>query len=270
MVIKLEHVKIGSDPEVFLKNNKEVVSSIGLIEGTKREPHDIGNNCGIQTDNVLAEYTFPPVKLDESKKFFDYIRYCIDYTNNYLKKQDVKVSIQSSAYVDEKYLQDPQTREAGCSPDFNVWSRSVNEPADYINSNLRTAGCHIHIGYEGVTDEISEEIVKVLDLFLAIPSLFIDKDTERRKMYGKAGCFRFKDYGVEYRVLGNFILQDQDTVDWLFRNIKAALEFINSGAFVDHDQKNIVEAINTNNLDLAKVLVDKYSLEIDVKEKQKI
>lgn len=130
--------------------------------------------------------------------------------------------------------------------------------------------CHIHIGYENPTDEISEEIVKVLDLFLGIPSLFIDKDTERRKMYGKAGCFRFKEYGVEYRVLGNFVIQDQDTVNWLFRNIEAALEFINTGAFVDQDEKNITEAINTNNLDLAKVLVDKYSLEIEVKKTEKV
>ncbi len=140
MKINLEKVKVGSDPEVFLKDDKEIVSSIGLIEGNKREPHDIGNDCGIQTDNVLAEYTFPPVSLEQPEKFYENVRYCIDYTDNFLKDKNIKVSIQSSGYVNEKYLDNEQAREAGCSPDFNVWTKSVNEPADYANSNLRTAG----------------------------------------------------------------------------------------------------------------------------------
>lgn len=139
-MIKIKSVKIGSDPEVFLKNDKEIVSSIGLIEGNKNEPYDIGNNCGIQTDNVLAEYTFPPVSLNEPQKFYEYTKYCIDYTNNFLKNKNITVSIQSSGLVDDKYLDNPQAREAGCSPDFNVWSKTVNQAADYQNSNLRSAG----------------------------------------------------------------------------------------------------------------------------------
>jgi hypothetical protein len=43
----------------------------------------------------------------------------------------------------------------------------------------------------------------MLDLRLAVPSLIWDKDKKRRLLYGKAGCFRPKPYGMEYRTLSN-------------------------------------------------------------------
>ena len=43
----------------------------------------------------------------------------------------------------------------------------------------------------------------MLDVYLGLDSLTYDKDVERRELYGKAGAFRPKEYGVEYRVLSN-------------------------------------------------------------------
>ncbi len=39
-----------------------------------------------------------------------------------------------------------------------------------------------------------------------------DKDTERRGMYGKAGAFRPKPYGVEYRTLSNAWLSNDERI----------------------------------------------------------
>lgn len=265
---KLKNVRVGSDPEAFLMNDKgEIVSSIGIVKGNKREPYDIGNDCGIQTDNILVEYTFPAVLLNEVDKFFNYVQYCIKYTNEYLKNKKITVKIQSSGEADEKYLQHPQAREAGCDPDFNVWTKSTNIPAPYDTTNIRAAGCHIHIGYDNPNEEMSEEIVKALDLFLGVPSLFIDKDTERRKLYGRAGTFRFKRYGVEYRVLGGFTIQDKETIQWLFNCVKQAVDFINMGGSADNEMKNLIEAINNNNTEIAKMLSEKYNLQISLNNK---
>jgi len=48
-------------------------------------------------------------------------------------------------------------------------------------------------------------LIKLLDIILGITSVLMDNRTnkERRKMYGKAGDYRLKSYGIEYRVLSN-------------------------------------------------------------------
>ncbi len=52
-----------------------------------------------------------------------------------------------------------------------------------------------------------------MDLFIGITSLFLDDDNLRRSMYGKAGCFRNKSFGVEYRVVRNFWITTENYID---------------------------------------------------------
>jgi len=51
------------------------------------------------------------------------------------------------------------------------------------------------------------DTVRLMDLFHGIVSTILDCSEgaiERRKLYGKAGCHRPTNYGVEYRVLSNY------------------------------------------------------------------
>ena len=34
-----------------------------------------------------------------------------------------------------------------------------------------------------------------IDAYVGLPSILYDTDAERRKLYGKAGCFRLQPYG---------------------------------------------------------------------------
>ena len=54
---------------------------------------------------------------------------------------------------------------------------------------------HIHIGYDAPEIDRSLRLITYLDAYLGLPSILIDKDTERRKLYGQAGCFRLTRYG---------------------------------------------------------------------------
>ena len=63
------------------------------------------------------------------------------------------------------------------------------------STNLRSAGFHIHVGYENPDVDTSLSLVRYMDVFLGIPSVVKDKDKKRRSLYGKAGCFRLTDYG---------------------------------------------------------------------------
>lgn len=122
--------------------------------------------------------------------------------------------------------------------------------------------CHFHIGYDDHNRDTSIQIVRTLDLFLGVPSILIDNDNRRRELYGKAGCFRFTAYGVEYRVMSGYFIDTPELIDWCFTQITKAIDFLNEGGSVEKDASKIVEAINDNNKTLAQELVKKYKINL--------
>ena len=54
---------------------------------------------------------------------------------------------------------------------------------------------HISIGWDNPTQEQQLDMVKAMDATVGLESVLLDNDTERKKLYGKAGCFRFREYG---------------------------------------------------------------------------
>lgn len=117
---------------------------------------------------------------------------------------------------------------------------------------------HIHIGYDNPDEETSEKIIIMMDIVLGLPSLFMDKDTRRRELYGKAGCFRFKSFGVEYRTLSNFWIHDEQLLDWVYDSTMEVVSLFNKGLADDMINKfgaRTEEAINKNNKELAKSLI---------------
>lgn len=263
-MINKKTILIGSDPEAFIrmKDTLEIVSAIGLIPGSKDEPFDltkeIGKGFNIQTDNVMVEWCVPPV--NNPNALYRNIQKCIDYTNSVLPS-DLEVVVQASAYLDERFLNNKQAKTFGCDPSFNAWTYLMNSAPDN-KTNLRTAGGHIHIGYDNPDDNISIELIRSLDLFLNIPSLILDSDNERKKMYGKAGEFRLKNYGVEFRGLSNYWINDLDIVKLIFCGIEKAVDFVNSKSVIsDEDQLKIQTTINNNDKIKAYELIDKYELD---------
>jgi hypothetical protein len=72
-------------------------------------------------------------------------------------------------------------------------------------------------------------LVKQLDCFLGLPSLLWDGDTARRKMYGAAGAFRPKPYGVEYRVLSNAWLLSEERMRFVYNQTVSAVDNLIEG-----------------------------------------
>ncbi len=54
---------------------------------------------------------------------------------------------------------------------------------------------HIHFGSPEINVDNIDTFIKYCDLAIGLPSVFIDSDKERRKLYGKAGCFRRQPWG---------------------------------------------------------------------------
>ena len=122
-----------------------------------------------------------------------------------------------------------------------------NPKPESPNKNLRSAGGHIHVGSNlAIADPINT--IRAMDLFLGVPSTQLDTGTLRRELYGKAGAFRFKNYGVEYRTLSNFWIFSDNLIQWAYEGTQRALDFIHSGKEIPEDHGNLIQdCINNNN-----------------------
>jgi hypothetical protein len=253
---------IGCDPELFIKFNGNFIASCGMVGGTKEEPlqlEGLPEGYTIQEDNVAVEFGIPPAKTRHD--FTQHISTIMQYLNDSFANRGVEVAVDASAIFPEEALIDPRAWVFGCEPDLNVWLRKPNPRPTSSNKNLRSAGGHVHVG---ITDEDfdTEKLIKCMDLFLGVPSVLMDKDTTRKELYGKAGAFRFKPYGVEYRVLSNFWVKNPSYTDWVYNQTNRAVEAVDSQFAIDELQDAIVSTINTNDTYMAKQLVNKFGLEV--------
>ncbi len=244
--------KLGSDPELMLRNQKtkELVSAIPIItegKGEGRLLDGIFKNRVIH-DNVLVELNTKPA--DSEDEFVEIMAEAIKSTNDIVKVSGLELHLQASAEFPAKELQCEESRIFGCDPDFNAWKLEINEvPAGASERPFRSAGGHLHVGMSSneplnaiLADDYGKvSVVKALDVFCGITSVFIDKDDTapaRRALYGGAGAHRPKSYGVEYRALGNWWLRSPKYARLVYQLTTAAMTCLVSG-----EMAKIIEAI---------------------------
>jgi hypothetical protein len=255
--IKKHDIKLGSDPEIFIEKDGEIVSAVGMIPGTKRDPHPITNKGHfIQTDNIAFEFNIPACETAE--EYVENINFVKEHLEVLANANGCKLSTIVSAEINPIHLQTRQAKEFGCEPDLNVYLQDLNPKPD-SNTNLRCVGGHVHIGYPNPDFEVSERIVKMFDIMVTLPSLLIDKDDRRRELYGKPGSFRQKDFGVECRALSNFWIHSDELIAWVFNQTIKAVEIVldnQDDVYINKFSEEVREAIESNNRDLAKILIE--------------
>jgi hypothetical protein len=244
----------GADPEVLLVDPllKKYVSSVGLIGGSKNYPRPIGEGCAVQEDNVTVEFNIPPCKTADD--FIRSINYNLTYLREHAAKMGLEVLIQPSAVYDDDQLTTPEAKTFGCEPDYCAWRNGEKNPRPHAdNPNLRSAGGHIHIELPEHIDFI--EVVKAMDWFVGCQMMTFDKDNDRRKLYGKAGAFRKKSYGVEYRTASNAWLQSDERIAWVWDQTEKAINWVANGeTFTEEQGQMIQDCINNSDHELLKRL----------------
>ena len=248
---------IGADPEVFLQDkiSGKYKSAVGLIGGTKRKPFVIDSDGNaLQEDNVAVEFNTSP-SLD-CRRFIQMIHKNLDSIKRLLPAHSI--STESAWSFDQDELNTPAAQMFGCEPDYNAWTGKRNPKPFAEDMCLRSAGGHIHIGHE-IAQTKPEEVIRACDLFLGVPSIKMDKGTLRRSLYGNAGAYRKKPYGVEYRTLSNFWIFTEDTIEWVYSQVAKALLFVDQGYTIHFTHHNIIkEAINTSNHTAMAYIMDNY------------
>jgi len=257
----IRNITIGSDAEMFVKTIKDdsIFPVCGLVGGTKSKPKAMGTGgYFVQEDNVLIEFNIPPC--NERSAF---VKAMVEGVSR-AKKQlppSLYAAIEPSGHIDKAFLKIDAACVFGCEPDLNAWERVINPRPHCDDPTLRTAAAHVHIGWDNPTDEDRHAMIHFADLCAAIPAVLEDKDTERRKLYGKAGAFRIKPYGVEHRVLSNYWIKDPVYIEAVWKRYITAAKMVNDGIKLSEaDAKLIQHTINTNDTASAKTLIQRFKL----------
>jgi hypothetical protein len=219
----------GCDPELFVRKKKTFISAAGLIPGTKEAPFKVDGGA-VQVDGMAVEFNIDPV--DNVTDWNKNIEKVLGALRDMLPGHEL-VAIPSITFRQKQWDATPdEAKELGCDPDYNAYS-GLENPRPAALGRVRAAGGHIHVGWRNqadipVTDPLHlqncRHVVRRLDRYVGYPSLMYDNDVRRRKMYGKAGAFRPKPYGVEYRTLSNFWVLDPEMRSWVFNMVNLAVE----------------------------------------------
>lgn len=202
--------QFGADPEIFLRKNGKPVSAHGLIEGTKKEPFPTPLGA-YQVDGMAVEFNIKPAQQYDFEAFNLNIASTLRDLNaavgkDYRFAKHVTVQDFDPAYLEE---QPDEAKELGCDPDYCAYTGEINPVPDGTR-NFRTAAGHVHIGWGADIPPLNQDhmeiccqFVKALDATVGVYMTYIDREPRRRELYGKAGSFRPKSYGVEYRTPSN-------------------------------------------------------------------
>lgn len=263
---KISKYTIGADIEWFLKNKRtnEIVSAENIIKGSKTDPFRFDENnkfYATSLDNVMAEGNIPPA--DNVKDFLNSITKLADYINTSIP-EDLCTTAIPSARLNEKFLQTENAMVFGCDPSWNCWSLEEIHPIPK-GDNCRSAGFHVHIGYENPDGEVNIRLAKAMDLFLGIPSILMEPTNERRAVgYGGAGNFRHQKHGMEYRSLSSHFASSGSLMKWTYEATEKAIAFVNADGilFIDNLGEEIQTIINEEDVTRAKEYVERFNLQL--------
>ena len=221
-------IKIGADPELFVKHKGQFISAHGMVPGTKFQPHVVDKGA-VQVDGMALEFNIDPATNRE--EFKDNLL-SVMATLKGMIDEDYEVVAEPVAQFTKDYIsqQPEEATELGCDPDFNAYTGEENPKPDG-GVDFRTGAGHIHIGWTedmDVTEKTHFDaccmVAQELDFFLGVPATYFDKDVKRRELYGQLGAFRPKPYGMEYRVLSNKWLESEELIDFVYTQVHKALD----------------------------------------------
>jgi hypothetical protein len=267
---------IGCDPEVFVTKRGKPASAYGILEGTKQSPKKT-NGGAYQVDGMAAEFNTDPVGLvnrygTRMNNLFQNWDHLIVSQIEQIKQvlpaghslKAVPVMEFGKEFLDK---QPDAAKELGCDPDYNAYTLKENPRPDG-EKTFRTGAGHIHIGWGADIPPLNEEhmeicasFVKMMDATVGMLMTVIDRDPKRRDLYGKAGAFRPKTYGTEYRTPSNVWIRNRDTRKAIWDLTQHAIWAMTKGKTATNicgfGSNKVEEIINTGDVDRAKQALDR-------------
>lgn len=234
---------IGCDPEIFIIDGKgNPVSAHGLIEGTKEKPFPVSSGA-YQVDGMAVEFNTDPVVHSDFNGFNQRVIEVIGQLKAAVKKNNKQYKFFTGSVLDfpKEYFDSlpDSVKELGCDPDYNAYTMEENPRPDGERL-FRTAAGHIHVGWGADIPvdneehlEICASFVKMLDATVGLLMTVIDQEPRRRELYGKAGAFRPKSYGVEYRTPSNAWIFSKPARHEVHQAVNRAISYMRQGHSIE-------------------------------------
>lgn len=244
-------ITVGADPELFVRGPDGYISGHTFECGTKAAPQQTPHGS-VQVDGLALECNVTPSKT--ANEFIFNLDGVIEDLSEIVKIRGFELVPVPTVQFGKKYISSlpKEVQALGCNPDFNAYTMEENVPPN-ANLPFRTGSGHIHIGWRKPTTIDYDHftfcgyLTRELDYYLGLPSLRWDNDKQRRRMYGKAGAFRPKPYGVEYRVLSNAWLNEPHLPSYVFEQTMLCCQRIKEGRLFQKVYKDIAKKyINSN------------------------
>lgn len=242
---------LGADPEFFFEKGSKVLESGAVVK--EKGGIDTWGKGKIIKDGFQGEFN---PSHNTCRQSFMWNIFNLMY---HVNQMGYKVRLGAGYWIPETEFADltNDSKVFGCIPSENIYGRQPLG-ADPMKYMFRPAGGHIHLSLGRIAKKHVVDLVKLLDIMVGNTSVAFDQDplsTERRKNYGRAGEFRLKSYGVEYRTLSNFWLSHYIYGSMVFGLARQAISIVE---YTD-DAKGLIEligadaetAINTNDKKLA-------------------
>lgn len=254
---------VGSDPEFFIQDSTgTIIPSRGIIPGNKKKPRPLVWGA-VHRDNVTCELN--PLPADNEREFSDnFNNLKQEVETKLLSRKGMTLVTKTSHVFDDEQVNYKEGRIMGCDDDSSIWAHIQTPTVLDPFSNVRCAGGHVHIAIDGLTQREFATVISRLDLLISVPLVLIDPDNIRRQSYGKAGTFRIKPYGIEYRTPSNAWCSTDERRRWVYHQVEHAIEY-DVGEVLFGDTVNmVVSCINDSDQQKAEYLSDMFKLEVPV------
>lgn len=253
-------MRLGADPEIFLLDkygtHRSVIGKIGANKWNPKQIDGMPEGFTLQEDNVALEFGVPPAATPD--EFVNNIRAVMKAGLSTLP--ETRFSRLSCTIFPKEEMDNPSAWVFGCEPDFNAWTGEENVKPEPPHPFMRSAGGHIHVE----TKNDKRLMIQALDLTVGVPSVLVDSGEQRKQLYGKAGAFRPKPYGVEYRTPSNFWIFRPALIRWVWQQCQVAEDWASKGMefaeAINAISNDVQHCINAGDKKLANKLVQDCGL----------
>ena len=293
----IKNIMLGCDPEFFFaKKNGEIIGSEKVLKKEDKQNHRLVID-GVQAELNPSPSYCRQLLASSIHDCFVNLRESLNRRGiDAIIKVDTLVNITQ----EELNSLSQGCQVFGCDPSTNIYNEGSDktsqikvDPKKYLK---RSAGGHIHLGnayhsyleneatylkraangetnlleYIKIGKRIEQALktspdilVAVLDIVVGNTCVLLDRDDgnkERRANYGRAGEYRVKPYGLEYRTLSNFWLRSYQLMSFVTGLCRFAVHCVSESTpendyvkalFEAVKRDDIVKAINENNVELA-------------------